>query len=284
MDWVSYAFIAMVSVGISMSLYKMPSFKGYSSLHSTFLVNFFSLGFSLVVFSIFAKNESLAVVSYYGLLWGALFAITMALQKILLHRIETNTLLPVTSSLGNVLTVLIGVMLLAEKVSLLQAVATLIIIFSVFLYSQKKGGLVLDTQSVSLGLGIIVASTLSKVVQKFGAVNDTIFHFSVYQYIGASLFALLLIYIFERKTVLSIFRVGHVWKISMVCGFFMTIAGFAFLKALSAGPLSGVYPITAGYIFVTALLGVFLYNEKLTKYKVILLAMTFTGVILMRLG
>ena len=52
----------------------------------------------------------------------------------------------------------------------------------------------------------------------------------------------------------------------------MTIAGFAFLKALSTGPLSGVYPIAAGYTFVTALLVVWLYKEKLTMYKLFLMA------------
>lgn len=262
----------------------MPSFKGYSSLHSTFWVNIFSLIFSVTVFIIFSHRENLAVISFYGLLWGALFALTMAQQKILLHRIETNTLLPVTSSLGNILTVLIGIILFSEKVSLVQGVATILILLSVFLYSRKKGGLILDMNSIWLGISIIVFSTLSKVVQKLGATHDTIFHFSVYQYVGASLFAFLLIYIFERKTIPTIFHIGKTWKISMVCAFFMTAAGFAFLKALSTGPLSGVYPIAAGYIFVTALLGIWLYKEKLSMYKVGLMLLTFIGIILMKLG
>lgn len=267
-----------------MSLYKMPSFKGYSSLHSTFWVNIFSLIFSVVVFNMSSSEANLTTVSFYGLLWGALFALTMAQQKILLHRIETNTLLPVTSSLGNILTVLIGVILFSEKVSLIQGVATILILLSVFLYSQKKGGLILDRRSILLGVSIIVASTLSKVVQKLAATHDTIFHFSVYQYIGASLFAFLLIYLFEKKTISTIFNIKETWKISLVCAFFMTVAGFAFLKALSTGPISGVYPIAAGYTFVTAILGVWLYKEKLTTYKFCLMILTFAGIILMKLG
>jgi multidrug transporter EmrE-like cation transporter len=173
----------MVSVGVSMALYKMPSFKGYSSFHSAFWTNLYTLFFALIAFRIFSDSGNLFVISFYGLLWGALFALTMVQQKILLKRIETNTLLPVTSSLGNVLTIGFGVFLFSDVITPLQWVAIIVILSSVFLYSKKKGGLILDTNSITLGVGIILASTLSKVVQKFGATHDSIFHYAVYQYV-----------------------------------------------------------------------------------------------------
>jgi drug/metabolite transporter (DMT)-like permease len=284
MDWILYAIAGAVLLGVSMSLYKMPTFKGYSSLHSTFWANIFSLVFCVVAFMVFPPTEPLTTVSVYGLLWGVLFALTMAPQKILLKRMETNTLLPVTSSLGNVFTVAIGIFFFSEHLSSLQLLAAAIILVSVFLFSRKKGGLVLDANSISLGIAIIVASTLSKVVQKIGAVGESIVHFAVYQYIGASLFAFLMVTIFERETIKELTAIKHTWKLSLLCGFFMAASGFAILKALSLGPLSGVYPVLAVYLFVTALISVWLYKESLTRYKLSLLLLTFVGIVLMKLG
>lgn len=284
MDWATYAVIAMVSVGIATSLFKMPTFKGYSSLHSTFWVNFFSLVFALIVFFSFTKEVSLTVISWSGLLWGVLFALTTAQQKILLGRMETNILLPVTSSLSNVLIVFVGVFIFSEQLSSLQFFAVFIILFVVFLYSRKKGGLVLDAPAVFFGLGIIISSTLGKVVQKSGAVHEFILHYAVYQYIGATICAFLLVCLFEPSSLRKMSKIGGTWKISLTSGFFMVIAGYAFLLALASGPLAGVYPIAGAYTFVTALLGVWLYKEKLTRYKLFLMLITFLAIVLIKLG
>lgn len=284
MDWIFFSLIAVVSLGVSMALYKMPSFQGYSSLHSTLWTNIFTFIIAVVVFFIFTSGDGLFVISWYGLLWGMFFALTMAQQKILLKRMETNTLLPVTSSLGNILTIGLGIILFSEFISLLQYIAITLIILSVFLYGKKKGGLILDVNSISLGVGIIIASTVSKVIQKFGAIHDTIFHFSLYQYSGAIICALVLIFVFEKKSFSTLFVIERTWKISLLIAIFSAIGGYSLLKALSIGPLSGVYAVQPSYIIVTALLGMVLYKESLTRYKITLMVITIAGVILLKLG
>lgn len=284
MDWVFYSIIAAITVGISVALFKMPTFKGYSSLHSTFWVNIFSLIVALIVFFVFTDEISLTTISWYGLLWGVLFALTTAQQKILLGRMETNTLLPVTSSLSNVLTVFAGIFIFSEQLSGLQYVATLIILLCTFLYSRKKGGLILNRYAVLFGLGIIISSTLSKVVQKTAVAHESIIHFAVYQYIGATICALLLVYLFEPSSLKRLHKIEDTWKISLVAGLFMSIAGYALLLALASGPLAGVYLIAGAYTFVAALFGVWLYKEKLTRYKLFLMMLACIGVVLMKLG
>ncbi|MBP9782661.1 MAG: EamA family transporter [Candidatus Pacebacteria bacterium] len=267
-----------------MALFKMPTFKGYSSLHSTFWVNIFSLTVALIVFFAFTDEIPLTTISWYGLIWGVLFAFTTAQQKILLGRMETNILLPVTSSLSNVLTVFAGIFIFSEQLSGLQYVATLIILLCTFLYSRKKGGLILNRYAVLFGLGIIISSTLGKVVQKTGAVHESIIHFAVYQYIGATICAFLLVYLFQPSSLKRLHKIEDTWKISLVAGLFMAIAGYAFLLALASGPLAGVYLIAGAYTFVAALFGVWLYKEKLTRYKLFLMALAFIGIILMKIG
>lgn len=284
MDWIFYSLIAVCSLGVSMSLYKMPTFRGYSSLHSTFWTNLFSLIFSIIIFIIFAvSGDSITNISFYGLLWGVFFALTMAQQKVLLKRIETNTLLPITSSLGNILTVFLGIILFSESISLLGYFAITLIIISTFLYNRKDGGLVLDANSLTLGIGIIVTSTITKVIQKFGATHDSIVHFSFFQYLGASLCALFLIYVFEKNSLKQIFDIRQTCKMSLTISCFSTIGGYSLLKALSSGPLSGVYAIQPSYLIITAIMGVILYKEKLTKYKICLILLTILGVILIKI-
>lgn len=144
--------------------------------------------------------------------------------------------------------------------------------------------MILDGHAILFGLGIIISSTLGKIVQKTGAVHESILHFAVYQYIGATICAFLLVCIFERSSLRQLSAISATWKISFVAGLFMAMAGYAFLLGLASGPLAGFYPIASAYTFVAALLGVWLYKEKLTGHKLALMLLTFIGIVLMKLG
>lgn len=70
---------------------------------------------------------------------------------------------------------------------------------------------------------------------------------------------------------------------SLTIACFSTVAGYSLLKALSSGPLSGIYAVNSSYLIITAIMGVVLYKEKLTKYKVCLILVTILGVILIKI-
>src|SRR3989339_460564 len=201
MNWLSYSIASTILLGISMSLYKMPSFKGYSSFFSTFWTNLFSAFFVLIALVLFGQSylSGLSTISWYAIVWGGFFAINMVLQKILLQNVETNSAYPVTSSIGSVVTVLIGITVLSEHVSIIQTAGIAIILLSVFLFTRKTGSFPLDQKTILLSLGIIVSSTASKYIQKLGAVNDSVSHFMLWQYLGAALFGLLIAYIFFKE-------------------------------------------------------------------------------------
>lgn len=286
MHWIFYSLAATVSLGISMSLYKIPSFKGYSSFLSTFWSNVFSAIFVILIIAVFqtTKLSELQSISWYAIIWGLFFAITMVLQKLLLRHIESNSVYPVTSSLGSVVTVLLGIVLFSEHVSPLQALGTATILLSVFLFTRKSGSFHLNSTTALLALGIITASTVSKYVQKLGAINDTVTHFMLWQYIGATLFALIIAYCFEKKSIGKIVLLGTYWKGSILIGFFSALGGYMIFKALSIGPLSGVYAIHPSYTIVAGILGLLLFKEKLTTKKVALAVLSVIGVILIKLG
>lgn len=286
MTWLPYSIAATILLGISMAFWKMPSFKNYSSFFSTFWTNVISaiLVLTLLLVTKFSPITGLHTVSWYAIAWGACFAVNMVLMKILLQNKEAGAVFPVTSSLGSITTILIGLVFLAEQVSIIQTVGIVLIILSVYFFSRKGGSFPLDKKTILLSIGIIAASTASKYFQKLGAVHDTVGHFMMWQYVGAALFALLITAWFERKNFKAITQVRVYLKGAFLISIFSVMGGWAIFKALETGPLSGVYAIHPAYTFISAIFAYLLFKEKLTWEKVALIILTIAGVVLLKIG
>ena len=284
MEWLPYSILATVLLGASMSLYKIPSFKGYSGFFSTFWTNLLLTVFSLVAFLAFAPAGTPISVSWYALVWGALFGMGMLMRKLLLSSVETGPLYSVTTSLGNVATVIIGAAVLDERVAPLQAFGIGIIVLAVFLFSAKGGEFPHDRRTLLLSFGIVAASTASKYVQKLGAVHDAVFQFMLWQYFGAVVFALAVSFVFERAKFRDIAKIKDYWKGSLLIAAFSFLGGYAILVALSTGPMSAVYAIHPAYTFVAAACGWVFFREKPTFKKIALALLSVLGVALLAVG
>ena len=105
-----------------------------------------------------------------------------------------------------------------------------------------------------------------------------------YQYIGSFVFALVLIFIFERKQVGDILNIKKYYLGSILISIFGVLGGYFILKALSLGTLYGVYAIQPAYIFVAGFLGHYLFKEEIAKKKILLAMLTVVGIIILRLG
>ncbi len=286
MDWILYAVLSTLFLGVAMSLYKIPSFKNYSSHVSTIWTNAFSFIFVVTALLIFDYKLLIGLkdISWYAFLWGALFATTMVLQKKLLHDVDTASAYSITSSVGSLITVLIGVKILAEQISIIQALGIIIVLLAVFIYTRKSSPLTLTKRTVWFCLGIVGVSTASKYVQKLGAITDSVSQFMLWQFIGATLFALLVAYIFEKDKFSDVINYKRYFKGSALISFFLVSGAYFILKALSLGPLSGVYAIHPAYTFIAGILGYIFFGEQFTKKKVILALASVLGIILLRVG
>ena len=74
------------------------------------------------------------------------------------------------------------------------------------------------------------------------------------------------------------------WKGSVLIGLFSVAGGYAIFKALSFGPLSGVYAIHPAYTFIAGIFGLIFFKEKLTKKKILLAFLSFVGIVLLKIG
>jgi drug/metabolite transporter (DMT)-like permease len=284
MHWLIYSISATIFLGISMVFYKLPSHKNCSSFISTIVTNTIS-GVIILSFLFLTNNlNGVQKISWYGLLWGAVFSISMVLYKKLLSGREAGIIFPIISSIGNTITVLVGVLLLNEVVSPVQALGVLTIVLSVYFFQRKNGSAIFDAQAIWIAFGILTFSTIQKFVQKLGATSDSVQEFMLFQYFGAAIFALILTLIFERKSVSELVSIKKYLKGGFLISVFSVLGGYAILKALSLAPLSKVYAIHPMYTFVTAMLGIWLFNEKFTYRKMILILFSIVGVILIRIG
>jgi drug/metabolite transporter (DMT)-like permease len=283
MIWFPYAIIATVCLGISIGLYKLPSIKNHSVFFSAFYTNLWALLLVVILFSSHLKT-TIGAISWYGFVWGIFFAANMILQKMILKKMETNAVFPVTSAISNVVTILIGFFVLSESVSLLQLLAIVIVLVCVFLFTRKKEDFPLTSETIVLCTGIILTSIISKYIQKAGAVHSEFSSMLFYQYFGAAAFAILIGLFIERKNVRGALLNRRLIQNSGIIGLFTFLGGYFIVKALAVGPLSGVYSIQPAYTFVAALLGAWFFKENLTKRKVFLILLALIGVILIKIG
>lgn len=284
MHWLIYSIFATIFLGFSMVFYKLPSYKNYSTFISTIITNLFSAIFVTIVLWLSTGSVDIGHISWYGLAWGATFCVSMILYKKLLNGRDTGVIFPVVSSIGNAVTVLVGIFVLSEKISMIQTLGILVILFSIYSFQKKDGRVILNKEAFILGFGIIVFSTIQKFIQKLGANHESVEHFMLYQYAGAALFSLILTFFFERKSLKELFALKKYLKGAILISLFSVLGGYMIFKALSLAPLSQVYAIHPMYTLVSAILGVWLFKEKMTKRKVLLIFLSILGVVLLRIG
>jgi drug/metabolite transporter (DMT)-like permease len=284
MYWLTYSILATIFLGFSMVFYKLPSYKNYSSFISTIATNALSTIFVVIILWISTGSVDIHTISWYGLAWGATFCVSMVLYKKLLNGRDTGIIFPAVSSVGNAVTVLVGIIVLSERISLIQTLGILTIFLSIYFFQKKDGKLTFNKEALILALGIIIFSTTQKFIQKLGAEHETVQHFMTYQYLGATLFALFLTSIFERGKLKELFALRKYLKGAILISLFSVLGGYMIFKALSLAPLSQVYAIHPMYTLVSAMLGVWLFKEKVTSRKVLLIFLSIAGVILLRIG
>jgi transporter family protein len=286
MHWSTYAIVASISVGWAIALFKLPSFKGYSKLVSTFRTNLVSavaVGLALAVYGP-GWEATYGQVSWYALIWGAVFGCHMILVKLLLQEVESISLAPLMSALSTAATILLGIFVLHERFSGIQVAGLGLIFLAVVGAVGRSGTVKMQARTSLLLAGVVISSVLVKYVQKLAADSEPITRFMSWQYVGATLVALAAIAVLERPNLRSVFRLSKDWRGPAMTGCLSALAGFCFYSALARGPLSGVYAIAASYVFVVMAFGWLFFKEKMTAKKAMLAVLSVAGVILMKVG
>ena len=282
LSWFPYSVTATILFGIAMAFYKLPYARNINRFATTFWLLFISLILSLIFFNkylIFTNTLTIL----FGLLWGASFTGLVLLQMYALSHVETNTLFPITTIASLLITILIAVFYFGDKLSYLQLIGLILIIFTISFFLYKKGRLQYPRYVILIGFIIIFISAFNKILQKFAADWVNIQAFQVFQYIFASIISLLILIISNRKELYKNL-VSKSFKVGSLIGIFSFFGGYLYLIALTKGPFSLITSIHSSYIFITALTGLVLFKEELTIKKVLLIILAIIATLLIRSG
>ncbi|MDO8566086.1 MAG: DMT family transporter [Candidatus Moranbacteria bacterium] len=281
-SWFPFSLVATLFFGVAMAFYKLPSAKN----HNRFVVTFWSMTIPTVLaFAFFHSYLFLSTGEMVGtaLLWGVTFACIVLLQMYALHHIDTNVLFPITTTASLIITVLIGILFFGEHISSIQTLGVILAIVTILLFLYKGGKLQYSRLLIGVGSGIVFISAFNKVLQKIVADRFDIHAFQIYQYLFAAIFSLLVYLILHRRDWKTHIFSGGL-GIGSLIGVFSFFGGYSLYLALTKGPFSLITSIHSLYILITALTAYFLFQEKLTLKKILLLFLAIVAVVLIRIG
>ncbi len=280
-DWVIYAVLGMLQVGLMMALFKVPAAKKINKYGITAWSYFFAiLVAGAILFNYIVLDIRTLILSF---LWGAGFATVTLVQMHTLHKHDTSKVFPFTSLASNILVVIGGVLFLNEVISLLQWVA---ISISIILFTAAFWGKKMD-----FALGILpsfafiaILSTFNKFVQKVGADSVEIYNFIFWQLFFALITSVVIMFYTKKETTLSDLVHRHLLKWAVLIGVLQFGTTFTITKALSVGPISMIHIVLGLYTVFTTIFAALLFKEKITRKAVLFILFSFLVVLLIKLG
>lgn len=280
-DWVFDSFVALLVLSLLMALFKVPAARKidkYSLGAWSYFIAALSAGFFLYP-HIAIDTTTIA----FGATWGTGYAILSALQMHVLHKRDTSGVFPFTSVASNILTVIGGVFILHEYLSLIEWCA---IFFSIalFVFAYRKKDTHFTREILPTFAAIALLSTFNKFVQKIGAGNVEIYNFVFWQLLSAFIASLILWVWAEKK--LPTFRKpnGEFIAWGLLLGIILFAGNYWVIKALSSGPISIVYTIIGLYTFFTSVLAALFFKEKITRSNLLFIFASIGIVLLIKLG
>lgn len=281
--WFIHSLLAVVAIAITMVLYKVPSSKGHDKFTYSFLSLSVAAIISFVVFYKYIHIDSSAIL--FGSLWGIGFSFVTMLQMELLKKLDTNAIFPITSISSHVLVVILGVTFFHDKISILQFSGIILTFIIVSFYNKVHKHITFGNGLFPIVTILVLISTTSKFIQKFGSIHTEIRNFIFWQLLFAAISAFVILLVVKRRELKQKIMLSKqiIWW-SVALGIFNFVGTVEIVKALSIGPFSLVYTINSFYILITSVLAWKFFGEKLTKHKILFLLLAIFTIILIGLG
>ncbi len=281
-SWFLNSIIAMAAFGGMQALYKVPAAKGYSKFVYS------ALGFSvasILSFIFFRDDISFdAHTMLFGFLWGIGNALYVLLTMVILKRLDTSASFPITSLGSHVLVVIIGIFFFKDILSVVQITALIGTFLLIGFYNRANKHITLRNGLLPIASGIILLSTSIKFIQKSGAISSVTGDYIFWQLFFATLAALIILLLTKNSRSVERKIDGRLILWSALCGTLTFVGTVAMVNALSVGPFSLVYTINSFYILVSSIVAWKLFDEKLTRQKVLFILLAIVVLVLIKLG
>jgi drug/metabolite transporter (DMT)-like permease len=284
-SWYAFAIIALFFMGTQRFLYKVSAEKRCNTAWTTFSFMATVAILSSILFVVLEQSvTNLQFLLFIALLNSAAFLLATVTHIEALKNIPAGIAYPIIR-LSAVLVVIFSILFFKDRPSFYQVIgivlATVVIVLltrdfsdETSSYGRRKTGFVCVFIALIAGAVAIVSS-------KFAAMHTNKMAFIAISYITSTFFALGL-----RKR-LQTEEANDSPKDALLIGFVMgliNLAGYyAYLKALSIGPLSIITSITGMHFIIAIILSALIYKEKLTPSRLLGISLTVVSIILLKL-
>lgn len=282
--WYCYSILALILLGSQRFLYKVTAERGYS----TGLTTAVFMATVCVLSTIVYVATDGKIVNYHVLITLALanscaFAITTVSNIEALRHLPASITFPLTR-LSLVMVILVSVFYFGEQLTSLQWLG-IILGFSVVILMAKEVKQDTTTHGNSryglFFIGVcILCGAVASISSKLAAVSTNTAGFMALTYLFATFFSLLINKKWPTKNSAS--KNKELILIGILMGILNFFGFYAFLKALSTGPLASIALITSMHFVIAIILSVLIYHEKITCRRSTALALTLLAIIFLK--
>lgn len=285
-SWVTYSFLGMLFLGISMSLYKLPSsHKEIDSNGLNLWFGFFLFLLSSIFFLPYVNFSVSNVVIWVALVYGVIFTLRTLLQMHTLKYASTNALFPTSSITALLVVITVGIFFYGETLNFTQTIGIILSVVALFLFAFKGGKLTFNSiDVVKAWIGIVILSALGNLLNKVAADLNDIHTYQFFWFMFNFCAALIMLFIQKRDQ----FKEIILHRNTFLGGLGMGITGFlgswSLIIALTKGPISVAQTINSSYVIVTAIVASIFFGETLTKRKVALIVLGIVALGFIKIG
>ncbi len=283
-NWYVLSLVALVLMGMQRFLYKVSAERNCHTAWTTF--SFMATVTVLSVLFFLSLKEPVSdarMLILTALINSASFVLGTITHIEALKHVPSSVVYPIIR-LNMVVVVLFSILFLHDHVSLHQVLGIFLATAVIVILTRDVEEVKRSFGSVRKGLFLVFVSLISgsvaSVSSKFAAVYSNKLGFMALSYFLGTLFSAALI----RKSGKEASRGNH--KEALLIGLLMGLINFvgfyAFLAALSVGPLSIIVSITGMHFVIAVLLSMIVYKEKLSRMRILGIGMTVVSILFLR--
>jgi drug/metabolite transporter (DMT)-like permease len=284
-SWYEYALLALLLLGAQRFLYKVAAEKKYQTTWITFsfmaTVTFLSAG---VYFFQQKPVDAPWILFGVSLVNSGAFLLATVAHIEALKYLPTHTVYTIIR-LNVVVIVILSILIFQDKLGGIQVVGILFAVGAMMILTREvQRENVVSSKSRKgfvLALIALVAGAAASISSKFAALYTDKMAFMALSYLISMFGALGLKHWFQKEDV------GGGFIKSLPIGVAMGILNFAgfyaFLTALTTGPLSIIAAITGMHFVIAILLSMLIYKEKISRIGFAGVCLTIVSILLLKL-
>ena len=284
-NWYIFAILSLFLMGTQRFLYKVSAERKCNTAWTTFAFMATVSVMSSVLFIVLKEplKDGRFLLFLASVNSGAFLVATVTHIESLKH-IPAGIAFPIIR-LNVVIVVLFSILYFGDHLSIYQGIGIVLAMGVIVILTRELSDKEESHGSIKRGAIFVfmslVGGAVATISSKFAAMRTNMMAFIAISYIISTLFS------FGLRNRLQTEDTKRNQKDAVIIGFMMGVINFggyyAFLKALSTGPLSIIASITGMHFVIAIILSAFIYKEKLTAWRLAGIALTVLSVVLLRL-